>query len=351
MRHDVCDYRTTSSGGFNMKICVISENFLPVIGGMQYEIEYLKNALKEIGIFSYFVSKNIYKNIKKINPDVIQVHQADIRAFKVVMLKKLRLIKQPIVITSHGIDIMLRKDIGYGLRLKLRNRIAIRWILRNCDAHVLVSKNMHSYAKDAGSKSPIVIPNGIPLDRKPKEKRFSRSLLSLSGFRPLKGLDALITALALVKSKGYAFRLYMACKGDDREVRQLVKDYCLERSVKFLGFIKDEEKRNKLIDSVDILCKPSLLEATSIAVLEAMRAGKIVIGTEACSDIITDRHDGMLSMSDDIEEFARNIIRIFKYHDLRWEIEKNALETVKLFDIKKTATRYKVLYEKVIKSN
>lgn len=375
---------------------MISGSFLPTIGGLQIQLKYLIESLAEQGVEIYFLSysdgerfinikyngfpkfirlkhKNsilgcveLYKIIKKISPQIIHIHSAERQAFQISILKMLKFVKQPFLITSHGVDIMTCREIGYGLRLKPINAFIIKLILKQSIKHVIVGKSMKKYALKAGSTPDkiIEINNGVPLINKIISREKCKSvfnkhdicsndfvLLSLSGLRPLKGIEYLIMAMSLIVRKIPNAKLILACKSDNYEnyIKNLVKTFNLEQNVKFIGFVTDEEEKIVLIRRSDVFCKPSLLEACSVAILEAMKEGKVVIAsTPGGIDIITNGRNGILVRPKDHKDFANKAIEIFQDKKLREKIENNAKNDIINFDIKKTATKYFSLYKDII---
>jgi glycosyltransferase involved in cell wall biosynthesis len=65
---------------------------------------------------------------------------------------------------------------------------------------------------------------------------------------------------------------YVAC------LRALVSEHGLEDSITFAGFRPDLPR---LFEALDIVCVPSLNEAFGLTVIEAMAAGKVVIGADS----------------------------------------------------------------------
>lgn len=376
-----------------MKVCMISSSFLPIIGGLQFQVKWLAEELAKQGVEIYLLSyldgerfvniqengfprfinindKNniyrfikLYKTIRNLSPDILHVHMPGLIAFRISVLKGLGFMKTPFIVTSHGMDIMICKDINYGLRLRLTNALAIKYILHESSRHVIVGKSMKRFALSAGSKRNKIteINNGIPTkenvsDDVLNEVRYKYQicpdeniLLSLSGLRPLKGLEYLIRAMPMILEKFPHTRLLLACKGREYEkyLKDLVKGLKIEQNVNFIGFVEGEEKF-ALIELCDVFCKPSLLEACSVAILEAMQREKLVVASiPGGIDIITDNRNGLLTKTKDPKDIAKKVIRVLTDRKLKSKIEKQAGEDVKKFTIEKTAQKYASLYYEI----
>lgn len=379
-----------------MRICMISESFLPVTGGLQFLLKYLTEEMaksSEIFLLSYsdgesHLKKNNvgfpkyihlrHKNrllgllefawqIRKISPDVIHVHSAETNAFQVALLIFLKIIRKPLLVTSHGSDIMIYPEVGYGVRLRPFYPKIVRFVLKVCDRHVLVGKTMRPFALDSGSheEKMIVINNGLPLAKINISEEKTRAtlekfgirdsdiiLLSLSGLRPLKGIDILVKSFRTVSHEFPNAKLLLACSSGsyEQEIRKMVKDMQFEEKIRFIGFVTDEEEKVALVRRCDIFCKPSRLEACSVAILEAMREGRVVVASfPGGEDIIENNIDGILVPVEDSDAYAAAVISVLKNEHLRKQIEENARKNIEKFDISKIALRYLNLYEKLSK--
>ncbi|MDO8529802.1 MAG: glycosyltransferase family 4 protein [bacterium] len=379
---------------------MISASFLPVVGGVQFQVKYQAEAIAKEGVELFFLSfadgerfldkdsrgfpqfirlkkRNplagafeLLALIKKISPDVIHVQSAEMQAFQVAFLKLIGLIKQPFIITSYGVDIMTSKEIGYGFRLKPHLNLIIRFILRKAAKHVIIGKLMQTFALEAGSAPDkiIEINNAVSLEKKEISNEKSSGILekfsitpettllfSLSGMRPLKGLEYLVQAMPLIIKEFPKAKLILVGKSDDeyeKYIRALVKSLKIENYVDFVGFITDEDEKIVLLRRTDIFCKPSILEACSIAILEAMREGRVVVASVPGGiDIINDNENGLLVQVKSPEDFAEKTIRVLKDKDERAKIEAAAREHVKNFDIKKIASQYVALYNDIAHEN
>ncbi len=94
---------------------------------------------------------------------------------------------------------------------------------------------------------------------------------------PVKGVSDLIEAYAQLVSKYPSSRLVIVGTGqEEKQLRQSVSELCLSKRVIFLGFRSDV---NHCLAALDIFALPSHAEYHSIALLEAMRAGKAIVAT------------------------------------------------------------------------
>jgi glycosyltransferase involved in cell wall biosynthesis len=99
----------------------------------------------------------------------------------------------------------------------------------------------------------------------------------------------------------------------------MVKDEGLQSIVIFAGYQKDV---SKILPVFDVFCLPSFSEGLPVSVLEAMAAEIPVIGSLAkgISEIIQDRHTGLLFNIDSDLELAGLIKDLIASTSLRQEI-------------------------------
>lgn len=147
-------------------------------------------------------------------------------------------------------------------------------------------------AADCGiTNHPIVIPN--PLESVSSDQVYTRGLLRskypsfaerrwvlfLSRFDRKKGLDLLLPAFALLRSRYPDAALVLAGDGDTDYVaglrRQAVSLH-IDKDILWTGFLKGEDKRAAFADA-DVFALPSYSENFGVAAVEALAAGCPVI--------------------------------------------------------------------------
>lgn len=178
-----------------------------------------------------------------------------------------------------------------------------------------------------GSKGKVVaIPNGLDALRvqstKSREEIRMELNLNPNTFMVLttgrlaeqKGLEHLLGAIAEVKQRLQSpFKLILAGTGPLQErLEQLISELSIADCVQFLGFRRDI---SDLLAASDVVVLPSLREGLSIALLEAMAAGKPIITTTIGSNIEATRNGiaaklvapkDSRALADAILEFAGN---------------------------------------------
>ena len=312
----------------NIKIAIMTTTFFPQVGGAEYQVKWLAEELSNEGnhVFlftpydsSEFIdssSDNFLLNIPlrkkglniivdairmvylfirstlKLKPDVIHAHFAFSSGFLAVLTKPIH--RTPVVITSHGEDIQLVENINYGLRTSCIKRLLIKVALRYCDKHVIVSSSMKKDALCSGSsddnikviynmfKPPTTDLSAYNKDyilNKYDVDRNSKIILSVSRLHSQKGLNYLIDSMVAVLNDYPNTTLLIAGSGPERErLEQLCHENDINKNVKFLGYITDEDKL-LLTKYCDIFCLPSIEEAFGIGLFDPMYFSKSIVAT------------------------------------------------------------------------
>jgi glycosyltransferase involved in cell wall biosynthesis/ribosomal protein S18 acetylase RimI-like enzyme len=193
-----------------------------------------------------------------------------------------------IVHTAHGFAFHERSPRGVIRFYAVLERFASRW----CDRVITVSEFHRRWAIELGICGPneiVAIPNGAAkVPAVPAEA--SQRLRTQLGIRPDerviftnarlaedKGLEYLIEAAVHLRRRGVGCRIVIAGDGPMRRgLEKMASDLNVDQTVTFIGFRRDI---NEWLSACDLTVFPSLREGLSIALLEAMSAGKPITAT------------------------------------------------------------------------
>ena len=205
---------------------------------------------------------------------------------------------------------------------RLRNwasATAERLSLARVSAVIAVSESLAGYAQRIGidRERTFVVHNGVPV-RGPlaplptPESDWTLGCVAL--FRPRKGLEVLLKAVARLRAAGRTARLRAVGSFEmpdyEAEIRRLVDRLGLAGAVDWRGFSSNV---NAELDEIDLFVLPSLFgEGLPMVVLEAMAAGVLVVATrvEGIPEAIRDGLDGLLAAPADADDLARKIARV-----------------------------------------
>ena len=247
-----------------------------------------------------------------------------------------RLAGVPVVVhTVHGFAFHEHSPIPVGVFYSMLERVASRW----CDRVVSVSEFHRQWAQELGICGPdkiLAIPNGIARQNltastSPAEirqnlgvERQDLVILSMGRLAPDKGLEHLIEAASVLRRRGQRFRIVLAGDGPLREqLERLARDLDVSDHVTFLGYREDIPD---LLAACDLVVLPSLREGLSIALLEAMAAGKPIVATNIGSNSSVARGADMalLVPTCDPQALCDAILRCGEDPELRTRLGSNA---------------------------
>jgi glycosyltransferase involved in cell wall biosynthesis len=201
-------------------------------------------------------------------------------------------------------------------------------LLKQCRAYLVLSEYMKSNLKANGFQErkifKLVVPqqeNRCPAETKKKRLAFVGQIIRG------KGLDLLIKALALTKSRDWEL-IVMGDGNDLPYVKQLVKQKKLEKEVQFLGWQEHPEKH---LEQVKGLVLPARWqEPFGLVGLEALAQGIPVVAFDVggIQEWFTDGENGYLVKPFLLEELAKKIDALLA-DDKKWqEMSKNARKRV-----------------------
>ena len=220
----------------------------------------------------------------------------------------------------------------------------------------------------------VVIPPGVDLSRfypipLDEAKEFvgvppcDRMLLYVGRIEPLKGIDTLIEAIALIEAQGLFEDggMCLAIIGGDPEVdelkmtaemarlKELCDQYGLEDMVTFLGK-RDQDTLPYYYSAAEAVVMPSQYESFGMVALEAMACGTPVVASEVggLAYLVQDGKTGYTVPAGDPEALAAKLRDIIIDQDLRYRLGEQAAAFAKGYDWQMIAEQVADLYQNVI---
>ena len=198
-----------------------------------------------------------------------------------------------------------------------------RIALRGAARLVTVSRSLGKHMQDAGYDESIVnvVPNGVPTpgvlrDATPPSSEWTIGSVAL--FRPRKGLEVLLAAMALLRKENVPVRLRAIGPFEsteyEGEIRSIVAKEGLEEVVDWTGFTDDVPAELATLDGFVL---PSLFgEGLPMVVLEAMATGVPVVATrvQGIPEAIEHDRSGLLAAPGDPAQLAEQIRRLVTGH-------------------------------------
>ncbi len=244
-------------------------------------------------------------------------------------------------------------------RIDRSNYLQERALAIGVDRYIAVSRDIARLLTErlAWPRHKIdVIHNGVPVDRfqRPPDPELRDRLtggadrpiiLTAARLAPQKGLDVLLRAAVHVPGGQFVF----AGEGPERpRLEAQAEKLGLDDRVLFLGRRSDVPE---LLAASDVFVLPSLFEGSSLAVLEAMAAGKPVVSSAigGTDELVVDGESGLLVPPGDVGALALALNTLLSEAELRARLGARARDRVQTcFSASTAAARTTRVYEDLL---
>ncbi len=303
------------------------------------------------------LSSKLVDMVKLHKIEVLHVHYAIPHAYAGYMAKKMleeEGIYIPMVTTLHGTDITL---VGSHPVYKT----AVTFSINNSDIVTSVSQSLKEDTLRLFDirKKIHVVPNFIDIPKKINPftdcqrdlmaDYDERIITHVSNLRKVKRVLDVIEVFDRIQKKIPA-KLIMVGDGPERDAcEDLCRAKGIEDKVLFVG---NSNEVDKILCFSDLFLLPSEKESFGLAALEAMACGVPVISsnTGGLPEVNIDGVSGYLSDVGNVEEMARNALKILEDDESLAKFKKQAVEAAMVYDTKKIVPLYEKLYREAIAS-
>lgn len=302
------------------------------------------------------LSSKLVDMVKLYKIELLHVHYAIPHAYAGYMAKQMLKnegINLPMITTLHGTDITLVGNHPF-------YKPAVTFSINKSDYVTSVSQSLKDDTlKLFKIKNKIkVIPNFIELDKVKKDPNApchryvmanenERIITHISNFRKVKRIPDIIKIFYNVQ-KEIPAKLMMVGDGPEKEkAEMLCQELGILDKVIFFG---NSHEIDKILCMTDLFLLPSETESFGLAALEAMACGVPVISSNSggLPEVNFDGFSGYLSNVGNVEEMAKNALKILKDDAVLNQFKANALEVARKFDIKNILPKYEALYQKAV---
>jgi glycosyltransferase involved in cell wall biosynthesis len=239
-----------------------------------------------------------------------------------------------------------------------RNDLVERLSLREARRLIVVSDSLERHARGRGIATERIrsIPNGVPVGERARMRYAAGDTLQLGTvalFRPRKGIEVLLEAMAELRRSGIATTLRAVGPFEtpeyEQHVHELVQRLGLQGDVQWTGFRSDVTAE---FGRMHVFVLPSLFgEGMPMVVLEAMAAGLPVVSTrvEGIPQVVRDGRDGLLVEPGSSAELAGALANIARgssdtesMGDSAWHRQRTGFSDLSM------AARVAAVYEEVL---
>lgn len=315
---------------------------------------------------------DLYSVLKSNKFDVIQVNN-----FMPMLLFTLikPLVKSPVVFTFHNTPYGMKRAIGCVKDSDLDIQLA-KTIISSKKYEYIVngSKNYSDFAKKLGAdkKKMETVYLGIDQDEFKKNlKKYKNININQYFDKPIEAGDFLITLPArITPTKGIEEAIIALSKINDKKVKLLLTNMVSPFNPEYASYIFDKIKKLKLTKRVivpnkviprfhlgsiylrsNLIITPSHYEGLGLSAIEALLSNRPLIATNipGLNEIVKNNFNGLLVPKEKPNLLAKAILRIKDSKSLVEEFSKNAVNSVKKFEIKNHAKVLEEIYLKEIR--
>jgi glycosyltransferase involved in cell wall biosynthesis len=323
-------------------------------GWLQNECERLKVETRGIplaGAFHVQWFKTCFHLVRNENVALIHAHEFGAILYGWIIA---RLTGVPFIGTIHGKNYFWEK---------LRRRTAYRLISRS-GRLVAVSEDLKHFVMEKiglPDTNVQVIYNGVQSGSFVSEEEIVRGRIELGlkggdhvigavgNLYPVKGHQYLLKAMRVVLQQYPSATLLLVGRGDlEASLKEQANQMGIEKQVRFLGMRQDIPN---LLAIMSIFVMPSLSEGLSLAILEAMVAGRPVVATRVGgnAELVVNGETGFLVESKDSEALAAAICTLLGNRAMREEFGRKAVTRAQeRFSARQMADNYRALYNDLL---
>lgn len=297
--------------------------------------------------FSEQVYKYMINDIKNQKNSQIIIHQHDF--ISSIKLSKKLAKEYNVIFTNHTGEFLFLK------KLPLSN-IIIKQLTKHFKYILAPSNELAAFEEIRDKKTYKFITNGVDIEKFRPVNEADKKNLRLKynipqdkivifcprRWAPTKGIIYLIKAIEMLndeKKKNLVFVFAgNECKDYpeyveeiNKEINKEINQSCANGNIILMGDV-EYNKINELMKLSDIVVFPSLMEAISLAALEAMSCSKIVIATNVggFKQIIVNEKTGFLVEAKNEKQLSSIIDDIAKNFSQYWDVGRNARKFVEL---------------------
>jgi len=306
-------------------------------GGLNYTCLY-----KPQGKGLLQAGRKLRKELLKFKPEILVVHHEHVLPLAFYASFGLPLIKIQVIHSQHLDMIRLHRSLG---KIFYKKYVFVSEAARLNGIEVLRMP----------SSMTLTIPNGIPVKNfGPSSDQVRPKFLFVGRLTQQKNLNGLLDRYErYCELTSTPLSLSLVGKGEEES---LLKEEIIKRHLSDKVFLYDAQ--GSIVDvyrTHTIFLLPSHYEGTPMVILEAMACGLVVIANDVggIAAMIDRGTDGFVCDPQDIEGFAKTMLKCAENESLSKQISLNALKRAQSTDISKVALRYHQLFSELIleKSN
>lgn len=254
----------------------------------------------------------------------------------------------PVITTLRGADINRAKASPQERRLLRLCCLLNRKIITVSDAF---AERMRTWMPERQADV-VMIPNGIDTTLfqstpKPATPPDETTLITIGSLIPRKGVDRILSALALLKTSHRFRLLIIGCGPEEARLKQQAIQTGLADRTEFLGQIPPDKIPQQLLNS-DLFLLASDGEGRANAVIEAMAAGLPILASriDGMAELVRHGDNGLLFDYQSPESLAHALVQLLDHPQQARQMGRRSLAMIDELGLNwhTTAQRYQALW-------
>ena len=244
-------------------------------------------------------------------------------------------------------------------------RFFMKNTIRNADKLICISnftaKELKKYYPDVDENKIEVVYNGFeykPMHISEQESKEvlnkfdidKKYLLYVGTISPHKNIDRLIEAFAILRKRGYDYKLVISGKKGwmYEEILNKSRELNIENHVIFTDYVTDIELE-VLYTHADVFTFPSLYEGFGFPPIEAMARKVPVVSSKegALGEVVGDA--ALICDAYNVDDMASKIVNVITNDELRRDLIEKGINRSSYFSWEKTANQTYEIYQKVLR--
>lgn len=389
-----------------MNILLLSEHFLPSIGGGEFVVHYWAKSLTKRGHkvvvpalkpflnsepdkmkFEYEVDRfpfipympdisriiQVYRLNARYHFDIIHANFVYRAGYTGARLQDL--FKIPCVATAQGADLQTYEPLGYGGLLNPKIKKETEKTVQKLSGLIYTSDNLKNImlGMNASPDKLYYVVNGTPYKNMVSEKRNSirhdigtsaqeTVFMLVSRNRPIKGLHLVVEAVSLLKQSNLNFKI-VVIGPETEKLNDLVNKFGVGKYFKIIGNLPIQVDSQTLIPEmpsqqvIDYLCAadvfiaPALSGGFELSAMDAMAAGLAIIISENIGnkDLVKNAENGFIVANNSPSQIAEAMLRLLESPALVESMKRFNREYSRQYDWDCIAEQLEDVYCSVIK--
>ncbi len=313
---------------------------------------------RAIGVNDLKAIREVRKQIKKYNPDIVYAHSS--KAGVIARVADIGL-KNHCIYNPHGWAFNMRCSAKKKVMYTAIEKIAAPF----CDKIICISdaeKQSALEKKICGENKLQVIFNGVDIEAYENgiHDTVKRNDLNIPGdafvvgmvgrMSPQKAPDVFIKMAKKVKDKVPNAHFIIVGNGNqEAEIRKYAEDNRFIERLHITGWV---DNPMSYVETFDVACLLSRWEGFGLALPEYMMAGKPIVASrvDAIPNIIRNGENGLLVKVDDAVGASEAVLRIYQEDGLKDNLVKQGLEDVhSRFDVRRVSEEHGMLFEEMVR--